>query len=204
MKTKMHNHLKTLLASALLLLSTVCTAQSAQNFRLKLQLNDVADTLIISRLPFGSYHPESEDTVVTREGNIERTFRINDPCYLLLTRPYHGGGMLQSASILAVPGEQLAVTGTMESYRMQGSGIYRSIAAANAVIQEFQDKSRIIFREFQKASKSGDKQAMETARTKAEAANKALSAAFSARSLAWIKAHPAEDGAATLFSGLNM
>lgn len=203
MKTMKYNHLKTILAGALLLLSTTCMAQSGKDFRLKLQLSDVTDTLIISQLPFGSYRPERNDTIVTRQGNAERTFRLSEPCYLLLEQPYHGGGMLQSARILAMPGEELSVTGTIESYRMQGSGIYRSIVAAHAVTQDLQDKGRAIFREFQEASKSGDKQVKEAARAKVEAATKTLSAKASAQSLAWIKAHPTEDGAATLFAGLN-
>ncbi|MCI6549848.1 MAG: TlpA family protein disulfide reductase [Prevotella sp.] len=60
--------MKSLLAGALLLFAASANAQSAQELQLQLDLNDVSDTLILSRLPFGSNHSEGCDTIITQRG----------------------------------------------------------------------------------------------------------------------------------------
>ncbi len=186
-----------------MLFAASANAQSAQELQLQLDLNDVSDTLILSRLPFESNHSEGCDTIITQRGKAERRLPIAAPCYLLIKKPYHGGGIIRSASIIAVPGERISMKGTMTNPVWEGTGIYRSILPSWELMSASRAKIQAIYEQFQRDSKNADSQQKEALRQKAEAANNAVTKEANMKAMAWIKAHPAEQGAAVLLPTLE-
>lgn len=193
-----------ILAAALVL--PVFAFAEGKELTLKLQLEDVTDTLIVVTSEYGDFGGGKQQVVVTDKGKTELKLNLSQIGQVTLYRPMsqqRQQGMVQTVVVPALPGETVEVTGTIEHYKITGSDFYKQYEPVNELYNDFMVRQMAVSAEYGKRSKSEDQAVKESAKEYAETEFNKILADIRSKALAYIKANPSQEATAILLTNVH-
>lgn len=194
--------MKNIIPVALMLLPAFAFAEN-NDFTLKLQFDDVPDTLNIVTSEYANSKDGNIQAIVTDNGKIDLNLFFSQVGQITLYRPIYQqlqNSALRTITIPALPGDTVELTGTTNHYRITGSNFYKQYVPVNDLLNDYMARQMDVRIEYSKRIESEDNAVKEGANEYAETEKNKLKDDFANKALAYIKANPSHEAAATLLA----
>ncbi len=144
--------------------------------------------------------------VVGKDGAFDFHLNVDEPknLYLQIRHPKREGAMPMAGymATMAMPGEELKITGSLDNYVIDGSAYYKSLEQARKVTASFEEGLKNLQRDYEAQLKQGaNRDSLEEVIDKAY---QEMRNTVSAASLKYIKAHPDDEASQYLLHEVNV
>lgn len=144
--------------------------------------------------------------VVGKDGNFDFHLNVDEPknLYLQIRHPKREGAMPMAGymATMAMPGEELKITGSLDNYVLDGSTYYKQLEQVRKVTASFEEGLKNLQRDYEAKLKQGaNRDSLEEVIDKSY---QEMRNTVSAASLKYIKAHPEDEASQYLLREVNV